>query len=52
MKPLNSAFRLQALAKLGEAYEKAGDASSAADVYEDYFARGAQGPRAEGRGAR
>ncbi len=36
MKPLNSAFRLQALAKLGEAYEKVGDASSAADVYEDY----------------
>lgn len=36
MKPLGSAFRLQALAKLGEAYEKAGDASSAADVYEDY----------------
>jgi TolA-binding protein len=36
MKPLNSAFRLQALAKLGEAYEKAGDMSSAADVYEDY----------------
>jgi TolA-binding protein len=36
MKPLNSAFRLQALAKLGEAYEKAGDASAAADVYEDY----------------
>jgi hypothetical protein len=36
MKPLNSAFRLQALAKLGEAYEKAGDAASAADVYEDY----------------
>ncbi len=36
MKPLNSAFRLQALAKLGEAYEKAGDLSNAADVYEDY----------------
>ncbi|PIR16030.1 MAG: hypothetical protein COV48_11140, partial [Elusimicrobia bacterium CG11_big_fil_rev_8_21_14_0_20_64_6] len=36
MKPLNSAFRLQGLAKLGEAYEKAGDAASAADVYEDY----------------
>lgn len=36
MKPLNSAFRLQALAKLGEAYEKAGDSASAADVYEDY----------------
>lgn len=36
MKPLNSPFRLQALAKLGEAYEKAGDLSAAADVYEDY----------------
>ncbi|MBI3288278.1 MAG: tetratricopeptide repeat protein, partial [Elusimicrobia bacterium] len=36
MKPAASAFRLQALAKLGEAYEKAGDNSSAADVYEDY----------------
>jgi len=36
MKPLGSAFRLQALAKLGEAYEKGGDASTAADVYEDY----------------
>ncbi|MBI5247701.1 MAG: tetratricopeptide repeat protein [Elusimicrobia bacterium] len=36
MKPLNSPFRLQALAKLGEAYEKGGDFSAAADVYEDY----------------
>ncbi len=36
MKPLNSAFRLQALAKLGEAYEQAGNMSAAADVYEDY----------------
>ncbi len=34
--PLNSAFRLQALVKLGEAYEKTGALSSAADVYEDY----------------
>jgi|CXWL01.1.fsa_nt_gi TolA-binding protein len=36
MKPASSAFRLQALAKMGEAAEKAGDNAAAADVYEDY----------------
>lgn len=35
MKPSNSQYRLQALIKLGEAYEKAGDNGSAADVYDD-----------------
>lgn len=35
MRPLNSQFRLQALIKLGEAYEKAGDPASAADAYDD-----------------
>jgi hypothetical protein len=35
MKPLGSQYRLQALIKLGEAYEKAGDPASAADVYDD-----------------
>src|SRR6185312_2196383 len=35
MKPLNSQYRLQALIKLGEAYEKAGDPASAADAYDD-----------------
>jgi TolA-binding protein len=35
MKPANSQFRLQALIKLGEAYEKAGDPASAADAYDD-----------------
>ncbi|OGR96056.1 MAG: hypothetical protein A2V88_13445 [Elusimicrobia bacterium RBG_16_66_12] len=35
MKPAGSQYRLQALIKLGEAYEKAGDNSSAADVYDD-----------------
>jgi TolA-binding protein len=35
MKPAGSQFRLQALIKLGEAYEKANDPASAADVYED-----------------
>ena len=35
MKPAGSQYRLQALIKLGEAYEKASDPASAADVYED-----------------
>jgi tetratricopeptide (TPR) repeat protein len=35
MKPAGSQYRLQALIKLGEAYEKAGDPGSAAEVYED-----------------
>jgi len=35
MKPAGSQYRLQALIKLGEAYEKAGDNASAADVYDD-----------------
>jgi TolA-binding protein len=35
MKPANSQYRLQALIKLGEAYEKANDPASAADVYDD-----------------
>lgn len=35
LKPAGSQYRLQALIKLGEAYEKAGDNSSAADVYDD-----------------
>jgi tetratricopeptide (TPR) repeat protein len=35
MKPLTSQYRLQALIKLGEAYEKAGDLATAASVYED-----------------
>lgn len=35
MRPAGSAFRLQALIKLGEAYEKANDPASAADVYEE-----------------
>lgn len=34
-KPANSQFRLQALIKLGEQYEKAQDPASAAAVYED-----------------
>ncbi|MBI4371821.1 MAG: tetratricopeptide repeat protein [Elusimicrobia bacterium] len=35
LRPADSQFRLQALVKLGEAYEKAGDAAAAAGVYED-----------------
>ena len=35
MKPSSSQYRLQALIKLGEAYEKAGDNAAAADVYDD-----------------
>jgi TolA-binding protein len=35
MKPLGSQYRLQALIKLGDAYEKASDPASAADVYDD-----------------
>jgi TolA-binding protein len=35
MTPLGSQYRLQALIKLGEAYEKAGDPASAAGVYDD-----------------
>lgn len=48
MKPLGSQFRLQALIKLGDAYEKANDPASAADVYED-LARSA--PKDMGRQA-
>ena len=51
MKPLGSQFRLQALAKLGEALEKAGDASGAASAYEDY-ARGAPKELAQKAAAR
>ena len=36
MKPAGSKFRITALAKLGEAYEKASDPAAAAEVYEDY----------------
>lgn len=50
-KPAGSAFRLQALAKLGEAYEKAGDNATAADVYEDY-ARAAPKANAQAASAR
>ncbi|MDE2489374.1 MAG: tetratricopeptide repeat protein, partial [Elusimicrobia bacterium] len=35
LKPEKSPFRLQALIKLGEAYEKAGDPADAAEVYAD-----------------
>jgi TolA-binding protein len=35
MTPLGAQYRLQALIKLGEAYEKASDPASAADVYDD-----------------
>jgi len=35
MKPSGSQYRLQALIKLGEVYEKAGDNAAAADVYDD-----------------
>jgi len=35
MKPAGAQYRLQALIKLGEAYEKASDPGSAADAYED-----------------
>ncbi|MFI5349150.1 MAG: tetratricopeptide repeat protein [Elusimicrobiota bacterium] len=48
MKPLGSQYRLQALIKLGEAYEKASDPASAADVYDD-LAR--SGPKDTARAA-
>jgi TolA-binding protein len=35
MKPLGAQYRVQALIKLGEAYEKASDPASAANVYDD-----------------
>jgi len=51
MKPLGAQFRLQALIKLGEAYEKAADPASAADVYED-LARSAPKDTAKAAAAR
>lgn len=51
MKPLGSQYRLQALIKLGDAYEKAGDPATAADVYED-LARSAPKDTAKAAAAR
>ncbi len=51
MKPLGSQYRLQALIKLGEAYEKASDPASAAGVYED-LARSATKDTAKAAAAR
>ena len=42
MKPAGSQYRLQALIKLGELYEKAGDNASAAGVYEDLAKTGSK----------
>jgi TolA-binding protein len=51
MKPLSSPYRLQALIKLGEAYEKASDPASAAVVYDD-LARSATKDTARAAAAR
>lgn len=50
-KPAGSQFRLQALIKLGEQYEKAQDPASAAAVYED-LARSTRGEIAKNAAAR
>jgi TolA-binding protein len=51
LKPANSPYRLQALIKLGEAYEKGGDNASAADVYAE-LSRVAPGATAKAAAAR
>ena len=51
MKPANNPFRLDALIKLGEAYEKAQDAGRAVAVYDD-LARNAPRDIAQSAAAR